>query len=256
MSTPASQPSVFTVGAVFNATFAVLFRNLGGFVIFAVMINLGIFLIDDALGANDPAQAGSAGFVSFLLNLLGYAFLTAMVSYGTYRDLCGDRAGLGDIVLRGFSVLLPVLAVGVVTVAAYLLGLIALIVPGIFAIVLLWVAVPAAAVEKPGVIGALRRSVELTRGERWRVFGILMVFVGAYLVFFVMLGLWGFSLGASGEMSEAEIDAVVTGPATVAGLLFGMVLSLVMSVSAAVSYFLLRSQKEGVAVGDLAGVFD
>ncbi len=256
MSTPAPQSRIFTVGTVFATTLAVLFRNLGGFVIFAVLINLGIFLIDDALGANDPEPAGGAGLVSFLLNLLGYAFLTAMVSYGTYRDLRGDRAGLGDIMIRGFSVLLPVLAVSVVTVVAYILGLIALIVPGIFAIVLLWVAVPAAAVERPGVIGALRRSVDLTKGESWRVLGILMVFVGVYLVFFMALGLWGFSLGASGELSEAEIDAAVSGPATVAGLLFGMVLSLVISVSAAVSYFLLRSQKEGVAVGDLVGVFD
>ena len=246
----------FTVGGVLGATFGVLFRNLGGFVILAVLINLGIYLIEGAIGADTSEPGMPAAGADLLLNLVGYSFLSALVSFGTYRDLRGDRAPLGQVVSRGFRVLLPVIGVSIVVTIAYLVGFFLLIVPGIVAIVWLWVAVPAAVVERPGVFGAIRRSLELTKGERWRIFGLLVLFVASLLILMLVGGVYGMVVGMNPELTEAEMSAAIDGPMEVAGTLFGVVLSLIASISVAVSYFLLRSQKEGVAVGDLAGVFD
>lgn len=264
MSTPSPpQPGIFTLANVLGISTGVLMRNLGGFVILAILIQLGIYFINGALGVNgmggsaDPeTRPPGVGFIGTAINLLGYSFLSAMVSYGTFRDLRGDRVGVGEVVTHGFRVLPPVVGVAIATVIIYVLGLFAFFVPALIAVVFLWVAVPAAVIERKGVIASLMRSVELTKGARWSIFGMLLLFGLAFAVVIVAVGGGAVITGVEGTMSEEEIEAAAGGPAQIAVLLFGMVLSLITSVAAAVSYFLLRSEKEGTALGDVGSVFD
>ena len=48
---------------------------------------------------------------------------------------------------------------------------------GINVAVMFWVAIPAAVVERPGILASLQRSRDLTRDNRWKLFGTLVVLV-------------------------------------------------------------------------------
>ena len=65
---------------------------------------------------------------------------------------------------------------------AVIIGLVFLVVPGLFLMACLSVALPARVAEGPTVVNAMRRSFELTKGSRWQILGIILI--GA-LIFFV-----------------------------------------------------------------------
>ena len=68
-----------------------------------------------------------------------------------------------------------------------------LVIPGLVLSTIWWVAIPVAVVERPGTVASLRRSSELTKGVRWRIFGL---FVAYLLVLFGGLSLVGIVLFA------------------------------------------------------------
>jgi hypothetical protein len=74
-----------------------------------------------------------------------------------------------------FARFLPLAALGAVLYLGGVVGFLALIVPGVLWGLATFVAMPAAAVERVGVIPAIRRSLELTRGHRSTIFGYVLV---------------------------------------------------------------------------------
>lgn len=56
-------------------------------------------------------------------------------------------------------------------------GVVALIIPGLIVLTVYAVAVPICVVESEGPGASLTRSAELTRGNRWPIFGLMMTFV-------------------------------------------------------------------------------
>lgn len=159
------------------------------------------------------------------------------------QQLRGRNASIGDCLGRGFSVLLPVLGVALLQALIIFVGFILCVIPGIVLSVQLAVAVPAAVEERPGVIGALRRSRDLTRGNGWPVFCVLFV-----------LGLLGYALG--------YVMARALGPGALASygqyVQFGLqiVTTALSATAGAVMYYRLRSSKESVDLENLASVFD
>ncbi len=186
------------------------------------------------------------------------------VVYGVFQQLRGQHASLGACVAVGLRRFFPVLGVGVLVVlclagavapfgalAAVLGGVggiflfgIAGVVIGIIVWCMLWVAIPVAVVERPGVLAALRRSRELTRGYKGSIFGILFLLhlITGAIAFFL-----GKILGAAVEdawtvlLISQGIEAVLGG---------------VHAVSAAVGYHDLRQAKEGVGIEELVRVFE
>jgi uncharacterized membrane protein len=73
------------------------------------------------------------------------------------------------------------------------LGLIALILPGIFILLILSVALPACILEGLSPIAALKRSRDLTRGNRWPLLGLVLldglILIGVGIVVSLPLGL-------------------------------------------------------------------
>ena len=107
---------------------------------------------------------------------------------------------------------------------------------------LTWVFVPAIVIERAGPIAAFKRSLELTKGRRWPVLGIILMLLLANVL-------------ASVLTRSIMAEAAPTGGAVLNLLaaLFFMVLAAVLS---AVGYFHLRAEKEGRAIADLARSFD
>ncbi len=63
-----------------------------------------------------------------------------------------------------------------------LLGLLALVVPGIVIAIACTVAVPAAAIERLGPMQAINRSVELTENRRWAILGFTIALIAPPLL--------------------------------------------------------------------------
>ncbi len=251
----------FRVGRVLSRSFSTLFRNIVPFGLLALVIsappyvyNIVFVNVDSFDLANiEPASPIANIIVTISQFLLAY-LLTAALVYGTIQDLRGRDVNVGDCIGRGISMILPVLGVAIVSFLLLMLGFAALIIPGFIVMTMLWVAVPAAVIERNG-LSALPRSAALTKGYRWRIFGLLISLffilfllalpVGAIsgvLVYTMMTG--GGSLGAALVLSMA-LNWLV---ASFTGAFFAVVY--------AVSYHDLRVAKEGADTDQIASVFD
>jgi hypothetical protein len=131
------------------------------------------------------------------------------------------------------------------------LGFFLLLVPGLILMTIWVVTVPSAVMEKTGVFGAFTRSSDLTRGHRWSIFGVVVV----YFLIVIIISLVGFTLmgGLAAMAREAR-----TGPNL--GLIAYNVLSSVLynligATGVAVIYYELRRLKEGVAPQALVDTF-
>ncbi|MEX2618050.1 MAG: hypothetical protein WD767_18330 [Alphaproteobacteria bacterium] len=246
----------FEIGAVIRRSFLVLFKNFGPFILLSL-----IFMLPSQfpllLASPEPSvEAGGdvtvdamVPLATFVVHFLSTSLLSATLVYGTIIQLRGGHATAMESVVKGLGLLLPVIGVSLLAGLITLAGMLLLIVPGILAFTVLWVAVPAAVVERPGIVASLRRSAELTDGYRWRVLGVIAVIL----------------------LISAVIEMIVVGPlvATMnhetAGMPIGATIILLIvqaffaalsAVTIAVSYHDLRITKEGVGTEHIAAVFD
>ena len=234
----------FSVGSVLARTFPIWARNIIPFSILSVIVYvpLGIFLFAAAPsdGDTDSILAYVGAYVLLLLVL--QQVVAGALIYGVFQQLRGERAGFADCLRVGFARLLPVVAVGVLAALLALLGLFLLIIPGIILACMYWVAVPVAVVEKPGVIASLKRSAQLTSGEKGSVFVIL------------------FLLNVIQQVASKIVDAVTGQSEGFAAIATSLVLTIAFgmlsAVASAVGYHDLRVSKEGVGIEDLVKVFE
>lgn len=137
------------------------------------------------------------------------------------------RAGLGATILQGFGALF---------------GFILLIVPGVMALVMMYLVLPVCVAERVGATASVNRSISLTKSHHWKVLGIFLV---------ANLG------GAFIQIVIADLAGVFAGPvASAIAKYAGQVVYLPFAaIVSAVVYLALRTAKEGPAVETLAEVF-
>jgi uncharacterized membrane protein len=180
---------------------------------------------------------------SFIVIMFLSPLAVAINLHAAFQSMRGRPVSLGESVAGGLSRFLPLLGVMILFTLGATLGFLLLIVPGIILMVMWYVAVPACVLERTGPARSLGRSRELTKGYRWKIFGlILLVYV---------LSIIGSVLGsllantAAGMWGAAIVQLIWQGLA--AG--FGTVMI-------AVVYYYLRVAKEGIDVDQIAAVFD
>lgn len=225
---------------------AVFGANLVPFCLLALLLMAPSFLYSMLLFGSDQDPFASYSFGSFLATIIQMVLsqlIAAAITHGSFQYLRGRTVGLGEALSRGLSLILPMLGVAILSGLAIGIGTVLLIVPGIIVAVMLWVAIPAAVVERPGVIASLQRSAELTKGHRWSVFGILVIIVVAVIAIMFILQ---FILFRSGGVQLYMIVAWV----------INSVFSAFSATTAAVGYYFLRATKEGIDIDQIAKVFD
>lgn len=242
----------FQIGAVISSSFRVLFRNLFSFLIAGVILSipLGAVLILAGI-AEDPNTNLVLTVAAVIVGVLTYLLIIAALTYGTYQDLSGRKAGFGEIVGRALASLPLAIGVALLLWIILTIGFVALLVPGIFLMCMFYVALPLVVVERPGVMDSMRRSAELTKGNRWKIFVLLIV---AYVVSMLLEFLVGFVIGVGGAIvGGAGLGNIVAALATIIAQVFSLTWG---SVLVAMAYFELRRVKEGVGLEQLAAVFD
>ncbi|MER8648988.1 MULTISPECIES: hypothetical protein [unclassified Mesorhizobium] len=253
-----ARPEKFQIGRVFNNSFSVIGRNVVLFVGLSVLFagvpavilrlwtesRMQALLTANPGAAADPALVFSNIWVtlpaSFIASLFVLVLQSALVR-ATIEDLNGKRPTLGDCLQIAIRYFLPTLAIGLLVGLGAGLAALALLVPGI----ILWlgwsVAIPVQIQERLGVFGSMSRSRALTKGSRWSLFGLFLVLIIIGMVI----------QGAVGVFVYLFHDIV----ATVVAALVQSVMSMLLSVAAAVSYVELRQVREGTSIDELAEIF-
>jgi hypothetical protein len=195
--------------------------------------------------------------VGSLVIVLARALSDCLLVLGALAAIDGRSPTFDAQVRAGLTIVLPVIGIYILSVFAIAACFVLLFVPGVIVMCMLCVAIPAEAAERRGVIGALSRSADLTRGHRWSIFGLLVLYGLAAWLISIVVGLVAgllFFGGVSKTYLTADggamsyIGVVVTTFITAA-------LAMVSAVGAAALYTELRLVKEGPQTRSLDEVF-
>jgi len=160
----------------------------------AVIIGAPLWLLSllfPAILANDAtAVLAPLIWIALCSSLLQGAFVRI---YSEHLD--GREAAFTDCLSDALAAVWPGLIVAIIFLLVTLTGLVLLVVPGIILYCMLFVALPAQAGERAGVIASLRRSIALTRNCRMEIFGLsltlqfLIAITGPFALFLSLLAL-------------------------------------------------------------------
>lgn len=215
-----------------------------------------LLLHSDALAPPaDAAHAAGPVFASVALvwsmtglELLLGTLLSGAIAFGTVQQLRGTPAGMTDGIALGLRHLGPVLGTGLLAGLRIAVGYMLCIVPGLIETCRLFVAIPAAVMEGSGPGKSIDRSIKLTMGSRWQLFG-LMVFLGLLLWGPVaVVAIWGDRAGGSEVTTSAWFFWVE--------VMLTVAIHSAQATAASVAYFMLRSGKENLGVRELAAQFE
>jgi hypothetical protein len=214
------------------------------FLVVAALLTLLAFLLTQAAITAATLQALRGGTVGIGASLSrALAALPRLIPAGMLLFLGGGAlAGIiGYFIVRIFGGATPGAAMdaGAAQDARTALGLfsLAVIVVAFTILTLVWVFVPAIMAERAGPIASFKRSFALTKGNRWRIAGIVVLLSMANLLASVLTRF----LMANGAPLGGFALSIIAG-------LFFLVLGAVLS---AVGYAHLRAEKEGITAADL-----
>jgi hypothetical protein len=119
------------------------------------------------------AMGGSVEFwIVFGLFLPVTILISVAATAEILRDLHGMPSDIATSLRYGVSRALPILALSILWIFGFVLGFVLLIVPGLIFLAVYAFAFTVAIAERLGPIESFRRSAQLSKGRRWRVFGM------------------------------------------------------------------------------------
>jgi hypothetical protein len=161
-------PGKLNVGAVFSQALATLQSKLLFFVFTGLMVGVASLVGDDG--------GGPLVLIGILLTLVVGAVAQILTVRATTGPLGADAgAEFVPAIQAALPKFVPVFLTSLLVQVLVSLGMFFLIVPGVFLAVMLLVSTIACILEDRSPVEALKRSRELTRGNRWRVLGLVLI---------------------------------------------------------------------------------
>jgi uncharacterized membrane protein len=151
-----------------------------------------------------------------LLALVG--FVLALFYQGMVAELVRDaQDGRRDnsawhLFTSVAPMLLSLLGLSILYALGVGLGLILLIVPGLYLLTIWVVATPSLVIERLGTLDALGRSRALVRGHGWQVFRVILVVAVVQIIVGVLSNVIGTGLSAAGLAVVQWAAAVIVSP--------------------------------------------
>jgi len=243
---PAAQASDrdFCLGHVFAQSFSILGRHwLPFFLLFVIaslLLNIPVTFTEEDSPFTDVAIA--MGVAQVLYAAFG-AFAGAAVADAAINDMRGRPVDMSAALRAALRRYFPALgATAIVTVLAFV-GLPFMLFPAAIVISVYFVVLPACVVEGLGPLQSLRRSAELTRGYRWRIFGFWFAIMMIEVIGQAQLDQATRPLGNNVLILAPQIA-------------WDMVAGAFLAVASVVTYRDLRIAKEGIEPDQTATVFD
>lgn len=242
---------MFSIGNALGQGFRIWGRNIVPFTLLGLIVYLPVLLyvmmtVNEQMTLTDLNRLV---LVLILAPILLNIFITGTVTYGVVMEMRGQHASMGASVAAGLKRFLPALGVSILAILAVIFGILLLLVGSVIFFCMFYVAVPASIMEKPGLIGALKRSRELTAGNKLNIFGLLFIFgliTGIPRTIVEKIIMPNAERATLGEVKQFIYVS----------LGFTIVIGTLGAVVAAVTYFQLRQDKDGVSIDEIARVFD
>jgi hypothetical protein len=244
----------FKIGRVVSRTFSVVTRNILTFLLAALVIMIPVIAINFYVGTPNYFLAGRAkgvlyGALVAIVPIICTYLLQAALVQGTITDLNGEKPNLGASLSTGFTLALPVLGIAILSVLGMALGMVLLVVPGLILAVGWSVAVPVKVVERTSIKNSFGRSWDLTKGYRWKILGLV-------IIYFLALVLLGLIVATISKVSLAQPGGLHNTTYIVLQWLQGVITAVFSAIGATAIYYELRTVKEGMAPEQLAAAFD
>lgn len=200
---------------------------------------LGV-LVDAALALDEEVALALLGVGSLVLSATLYAPSQAIVAQAMVPAMRARPVRFGQTLSACLPRLVPIVQVSLLKDFLAGAGMLLLVAPGLMLLTTLLVAVPACAVERLGLDASLSRSAWLTKGHRWRLFGLSLT---AELLYGVVAAALPVLLQDSDEIVSLAIETA-----------WNAVTLAFWSVLCAVVYYDLRVLKEGADLEQAAAV--
>lgn len=240
-------------------------------------------LFADAAATNSASSvfdAFGAFGVSFAVGTAGSIFISILTQgamiWAALQGIDGKPPAFGDAVRAGFRYFpvifgitlivyiglgalasLPVLlafGIGSIGMAA-ILFLIVIFPLVCFLMVVVLVTVPAAIAEGIGPIDALSRSIALTKGHRWKLFAMILIYVFAAMIISSAISTATMPFMMMGDIDPASPFDGLT-PIMAIQALFGSLTLVIAYPAIAATYHNLRVAKEGLKQDHVADIFE
>lgn len=190
-----------SIGRVYGKTFEVLKKRWLSWALLTAVFSAGPAIIFEAIrwqvGVEDDSVLGAmrgmpgempiTGILAICFNI---AAARGVFDFYEARDTAAN-AWISSISLLFW----PCLGLTILINLALMLGFVLLVIPGLFLMTTLAVALPVRVAERKDVDHAMRRSMELTKGSRWQILGVILIAVVAFVALVMInemlfVGLW------------------------------------------------------------------
>ena len=171
----------------------------------------------------------------------------------TVAELDGRPEPVGAYIGGAARSLPALLGLSILLSLAVWFGMILLFVPGIILAMIWSVAAPALVAERIGVFASFGRSRRLTKGARWRIFGLVVLVFAIYWVASAVIGVG--NIAASGLVRAAAVAATPSITTTLLAAVLQTAFIALWSAIQTTLYVELRDWKDGPAGDRLADIF-
>jgi len=253
-----------SIGRVFQRAFSAIALN--PIVILSIALVVGALpgllmsYLSLQLGLGTPGVSANGGisssgfvgavFLSSVISLIVASIVQAALTRATVSATEGVRATFGESLGSALRVILPLIGLTILFTLGIGVGFMLLLIPGIILLTMWAVAIPALVIERDGIGAAFRRSAELTKGARWKIFGLLLVLLVIYWLLAVVVGIVGL-----GTLGAADAAAGLSVRDTIGGVIVGTVFNTLWGTIQPSLYVELRQWKEGGTLENLQEVF-
>ena len=233
-------------GEILDMGFQIVRNHFVQLVLIAAVIQVPLAILSviatsySTPGGTPTAPSGGA-IAGMVIAGLGFVvlmpFAQVAITYAIGEMYQGRTTTFGRAFHEAFSIFLPLLGTSLLSGVLIALGLLLLLIPGIWMILGQVVLSQVMIFERRFGMNGVRRTLELMKGQRARAFGIS--FLTAILV-----GVLGFAFGLVGNLVTFTAP-IASGIASAIGTAFGSAVAVVL-------YFDIRCRKEAFEIEHLA----
>lgn len=167
------------IGAILSEAWGLYTRFFVRFIVVAGVVFLALGAISAIIEqgvSGDGLESVAASLGTLVVSIVGYFWIQGVLVVLTadVRDGVADHA-FGELFARVRPSLGPLILAGVLAAIGIVIGIILLVVPGLYLLTRWALIAPALIIEKLEAGQSFTRSHELVKGHAWPVFGLLIL---------------------------------------------------------------------------------